>query len=448
MESSLVSWQFENFSTAELNPSPVSPGPPSPTLYHNGVPLSLKTHITGKSIDMESIPTFNISQSSEVSTRARVASSLLNDLEQLEFKTELNDYGMNWTEEASVNLFEELSEIEFTPSVVPEKTFEKLPQHQLTEYSSIIFHPTELLTEQSSPDFSALTAEFQSILESVESLHKVSTNTAPLAQGPPIAGIPITIIDGDALVPVEIDLTSGLNDTEMENMEIDIDDVNVKILNEDDIEIINESEILDMGYISNHGSPASSVYSQHSEHFDEDDCRDDAAGKILDALLLGDLTAAQAYLPVINGDDSSMCSVSSNSSIEDITSPKPSVSVSVEKKKAERRGRKPGKKLAKGSLEYIKDKSLRKKEQNKTAATRYRQKKKMEVAVILDSEAELQKQNDDLVKAKDDIWKQVLMVRQLLREVIQARKPVTGKPIMVKGSVIPVSKNVVKNRRK
>jgi len=120
-----------------------------------------------------------------------------------------------------------------------------------------------------------------------------------------------------------------------------------------------------------------------------------------------------------------------------------------------RRGRKPGKRLAKGSIEYIRDKSLRKKEQNKTAATRYRQKKKMEVAITLETEAQLQEKHDNLQKSKDDLHRQILMVKQLLREVINAKKA-SSLPILkgssttstVVRSSIPVSRVVGRNRRK
>jgi hypothetical protein len=110
--------------------------------------------------------------------------------------------------------------------------------------------------------------------------------------------------------------------------------------------------------------------------------------------------------------------------------------------------------LAKGSLEYIRDKSLRKKEQNKTAATRYRQKKKMEVAVTLETESELQERHDNLEKTKDDLHRQILMVKQLLREVINAKKlssPIFKRenPVVVGGSgTVPVSRAVGRNRRK
>lgn len=432
--------------------------------------MSHKTQIISKSIDMGSTPTFNIIPQSLAESASQMASNILNALEdQLPLKPETNDYGMFWDEEGNTNLFEELEGFEFQQDVSSASNNQTIlakiaeEQHQLTEYSVVNLLTGEPVTElePSSADVSSVNAEFQAILESLRKESSADTDT--LGQVFQYAGIPTTFIDGEALVPVEVDGTCGLTGIDMEKMDIELDDINVNVISEDDIEIIDESEILDLGSISNHGSPASSVYSvQQYERLDEDDYHTDAAGHIIDALLNGDLSTAQSFLPAIHNDDSSMCSVSSNGStnssvacIEDVTIPKPSTTIPAGvNKKPERRGRKPGKKLAKGSIEYIKDKSIRKKEQNKTAATRYRQKKKMEVAVILDSESELQIQHDELVKSKDDIWKQVLMVRQLLREVIQARKPkpstpIQGKPISVRGGAIPVPTKIVgKNRRK
>jgi len=168
------------------------------------------------------------------------------------------------------------------------------------------------------------------------------------------------------------------------------------------------------------------------------DQHSEAATKILDALLLGDVATAETYLPDIDiadedEDDDDDYNEDAESSImssdsEDSYHPSSSgraiasTSSSSPAKKPERRGRKPGKK---GSLTNIKDKGLRKKEQNKTAATRYRQKKKMEFSIILESEAELQGEHDDLLKKKDNLHREILMVKQLLRDVLQAKKPIT-----------------------
>jgi len=447
MESSLVSWQYENFSSAKLVSPPVSPAPPaSPTLYSYGIPMSLENTPNGKIMGMDNHSTIGSS------SRAQLASSLLKNVEQFGSNgMEMNDFGMNWGEESvNLGLFEELCEIEYTPPASPKKTLQP-QQHQLSEHSIADFSSLEQLPTDSAA-VSALTAEFQAILESLP-------KDSPINTVMDIGGIPTTVIDGEALVPVEIDL-SLISDQDLKDLNIDIDDVRVQAINEEEMELIDESEIIDLGEISNVNSPASSsIYSLAEDGMLEDDEDREAnkAEKILDALLLGDVSTAQSYVTI--QDESSMSSNSTQSSqasssyIEEVRTPQ---SKKTANKKPERRGRKPGKRFAKGSLEYIRDKSLRKKEQNKTAATRYRQKKKMEVAVTLDTEAELQEKHDDLTKAKDDLQRQILMVKQLLREVINAKK--ASFPMLKAQSPAPavaggrgnitVSRVVGRNRRK
>jgi cyclic AMP-dependent transcription factor ATF-4 len=367
-----------------------------------------------------------------------MASSLLKNVELLGSNVEMNDFGMNWDEEnINLGLFEELSEIEYTPPASPKKTsLQAQQQPHLSEHSIANFDSVEelVLPPTDSAAVSALTAEFQKILESLPKENTIMD----------IGGIPTTVIDGEALVPVEIDL-SLLSAADLRELNIDIDGANLESMDdEDDMEIIDESELNGLN------SPTgSSVYSLAEDVIveDEDDRHANTAELILDALLVGDVNTAQSYVNV--EDDSSRCSsVSSGaSSVSFIEEVKP--------KKTERRGRKPTKRLAKGSLDYIRDKGLRKKEQNKTAATRYRQKKKMEVAVTLETEAQLQEKHDDLEKKKDDLQKQILMVKQLLREVMNAKKapslPVfrgTSSSTVVSAASIPVSRVVGRNRRK
>lgn len=437
MESGLVSWQYENFSSAKLSSPPVSPVPPaSPTLYSYGIPTSL----TGKDQGMELVsPAVTISSSS----RAQLASSLLKNVELLGSSgNEMNDFGMNWDEESvNLGLFEELSAIEYTPPASPKKT--PHPHHQLSEHSIANFNSVEelYLPPSDSAAVSALTAEFQKILESLPKENTIMD----------IGGIHTTVIDGEALVPVEIDL-SLLSSQDLKDLNIDIDGVRIETMSENDMDIIDEHELKGVN------SPdSSSVYSLAEDIIveDEDDREANTAEKILDALLVGDVNTAQSYVTI--HDESSMCSSNSSSSsisfIEEVRSPV-AVSTPAATKKTERRGRKPGKRLSKGSVEYIRDKSLRKKEQNKTAATRYRHKKKMEVAVTLETESQLQDKHDDLQKSKDDLHRQIIMVKQLLREVINAKKA-SSLPVL-KGSntstvvsgTIPVSRVVGRNRRK
>jgi hypothetical protein len=445
--SSLVSWQFENFSSAKLNLSPpdspsTSP-PPSPSLYNGRSSIQNNKadylHAGGK------VGAATLHQGSKsASIRAQLASTILNDLEEkASVKVEFNDFGLNWNEESvNLNLFEELAEIEYTPPSSPKRSSPaaNLPSTSNAVNIQLLSQPVHTLNGQvseSSADISSLTAEFQAILDS---LPKDSDNTEALSHVLQIAGIPTTIIDGEALVPVELDLT-GITQSDLLNNNIDMEDIDnvyVQDMSDNDSDIIEESELYE---ISNQGSPAYSVHSnsnfgpmltttvvdQHSE----------AAQKILDALLLGDVATAETYLPDISrsdeeDDDSSMSSEDSYHPL-----PSPPRARPVVEKKPERRGRKPTKKVTKGSSGYVKDKIIRKKEQNKTAATRYRQKKKLEFSVILESEAELQQEHDNLEKKKDDLQREILMVKQLLRDVIQSRKPATAN-----------NKTIIRNRRR
>ena len=67
------------------------------------------------------------------------------------------------------------------------------------------------------------------------------------------------------------------------------------------------------------------------------------------------------------------------------------------------------------------DKKSRKKEQNKNAATRYRQKKKQEVEVILDEERILADKNQKLFCDFKDKKREVNYLKGLLREIFKAK---------------------------
>lgn len=88
MESSqMVSWQFENFSTAELSPptSPVSPS--SPLFYNDGSKSPSSPSGTFKGLNSGATMLSTQSQkpalSSALSSRAQTACNILNELEQM-----------------------------------------------------------------------------------------------------------------------------------------------------------------------------------------------------------------------------------------------------------------------------------------------------------------------------------------------------------------------------
>lgn len=69
----------------------------------------------------------------------------------------------------------------------------------------------------------------------------------------------------------------------------------------------------------------------------------------------------------------------------------------------------------------IEDKKSRKKEQNKNAATRYRQKKKAEIEEILIVERQLKEKNDELKSKSADIGREIRYLKSLMREVCKAK---------------------------
>ncbi|XP_053693908.1 activating transcription factor of chaperone isoform X2 [Sabethes cyaneus] len=69
----------------------------------------------------------------------------------------------------------------------------------------------------------------------------------------------------------------------------------------------------------------------------------------------------------------------------------------------------------------IEDKKSRKKEQNKNAATRYRQKKKAEIEEILIEERKLRDKNEELKDKSADIAREIRYLKSLMREVCKAK---------------------------
>lgn len=67
------------------------------------------------------------------------------------------------------------------------------------------------------------------------------------------------------------------------------------------------------------------------------------------------------------------------------------------------------------------DKKSRKKEQNKNAATRYRQKKKAEIEVALDEERELLDIHSSLEVTCADVKREITYLKSLMREIYQAK---------------------------
>uniref|UniRef100_A0AAG5DJA1 BZIP domain-containing protein n=1 Tax=Anopheles atroparvus TaxID=41427 RepID=A0AAG5DJA1_ANOAO len=67
------------------------------------------------------------------------------------------------------------------------------------------------------------------------------------------------------------------------------------------------------------------------------------------------------------------------------------------------------------------DKKSRKKEQNKNAATRYRQKKKAEIEEILTEENELRDRNEQLQAKSTDLGREIRCLKNLMRELLRGK---------------------------
>jgi len=129
---------------------------------------------------------------------------------------------------------------------------------------------------------------------------------------------------------------------------------------------------------------------------------EDVSEKILDALLVGNLAQAEGFM---RRNDSFL-------SLSGSTVSAPAIPAA----------RKPSVPVRKPRLGPKTDKALRKKEQNKSAATRYREKKKMEMSLVSLKEEELSEVNADLQKSKDDLEREISIVKKLLKEIIRSKR--------------------------
>lgn len=94
----------------------------------------------------------------------------------------------------------------------------------------------------------------------------------------------------------------------------------------------------------------------------------------------------------------------------------PSIGAALKAKQAKQK-RKP--RLNRRSVE---DRQSRKKEQNKSAANRYRLKKKAEIEILLDEERDLIKRNEHLKSQDQEVSRELKYLRGLLRELLKAKE--------------------------
>lgn len=74
-----------------------------------------------------------------------------------------------------------------------------------------------------------------------------------------------------------------------------------------------------------------------------------------------------------------------------------------------------------GRMPTVEDRKYRKKEQNKNAANRYRQKKKAEIEIILEEEKGLEQRNHELSVKFSDVKREIKYIKSLMRELYRAK---------------------------
>ncbi|KAH8273776.1 hypothetical protein KR044_000264 [Drosophila immigrans] len=145
-----------------------------------------------------------------------------------------------------------------------------------------------------------------------------------------------------------------------------------------------------------------------------DDCESQASSS-MDSSSNSDTSGTGSS--VADVDEEWLPETSSNSpahTIEEEQSPSPSASASSSGGSAKKRTRTYGR--------GVEDRKIRKKEQNKNAATRYRQKKKIEMEHVLGEEQELVQANDELRRTLSERRNESRYLRQLIREFYEGRK--------------------------
>ncbi|XP_051859169.1 activating transcription factor of chaperone isoform X1 [Drosophila albomicans] len=144
-----------------------------------------------------------------------------------------------------------------------------------------------------------------------------------------------------------------------------------------------------------------------------DDCESQASSSMGSSSSNSDTSVTGSS--VADADEEWLPEMSSNSpahTIEEEQSPSasPSSSSGSAKKRTRTYGR------------GVEDRKIRKKEQNKNAATRYRQKKKIEMEHVLGEEQELVQANEELRRTLSERRNESRYLRQLIREFYEGRK--------------------------
>lgn len=486
------SWQYEIHSSAEYTP-PLSPAPPSPTLYsfslspvnnvNKGIdfldvksssltPIQNEIEIIGypqldEGEDTEELLTLTtmpplspfikgsggesflaenmlVSSISVMSSNyAEVVSMIppgrLPVVDQLPKFVLPHIEDLEWKEEKSYNLgeiFEDIGNLDCSQGVLddqfqPEsplgKPELKVDIRSLPPFTVKTESTSNDATEQSDSNNVELQDCFQEIIE------ELGLNV-DIANIETIPGI-VYVDELNELVNEGEDLGLISRDDSMMEMESEDDqlDGDNSIGNQSpdssfgEVVIVSDDSQSDLKLFMNDSmmsTTSSLIYMSQASSTCSSDDEDDAQEMIIDALGRGDMVTAESVLNSSRlGRQSRGGRNAEAKAVDDGT--RASTSLYSEKLamlKPEKRGRKPSSAGAGKSWANLTDKSLRKKEQNKTAATRYRQKKKMQTLYSLEKEQELAKISEKLCEQRDELAKEIRVTKSILRLLFSAKK--------------------------
>jgi len=410
---STTSWQTSPSAKYYNCVSPNSPGSPvaspsSPTLYQVAQDDGLFVQNGGTRASGLS----KNDGSTTASNRSQLATTLLKSLEEYQHLEEFqiqNGLGTDWSEEnVNLELFNELSALEYTPPAVsPLDDFEKQTNFgEDLEVSIESENENELLDE--------LSAEFIDIINSLPRTARADDIGDDLIDFADLIYSSPAETQGHQPTALAAILPSAMvGKTAGEEEVIDVSDSSTDE-SENEEDMFMETDVAqaasELGASFQYLTPEeSSILSYSSLSMSEDESSMLSDEKMLDALLVGNLDEAVTFMPGVL-----LPLYTSEDSIKEIKiQPK-------EQRKPTKGGRKATNQRRKKTPKI--EKIIRKKEQNKTAALRYRMKKKVEVEVTLEREAELQADHDNLMKEKNELAKEIQMVKQLLKAVFSNRK--------------------------
>jgi len=309
---------------------------------------------------------------------AQISTKTLEDYIKDEFIKE--EHFANWLEEKiELPIFEQLpvpenSQIKH-PSIVYE-TVEKVPQQQ---------------QQQQHDDTQTLLQEFETVLGDVEACHQIVPPTCSTLTPPQSPSHKIINVDTQLLVtlqPVQQPLFAG-------NHSI----YNIQVPAEDSLYVSDTSR----------------------EWSTEDISLSSLGGDVANELAVVDEYVRSHTKDIPS--PSSPCTSSNGSSIStEDSADDPDWSFETERKSLNQSVHDSSKNRHKPySRPSVEDKKVRKKEQNKNAATRYRQKKKQEIKEIQGEERELTDHNEKLTNQIKDLQREIGYLKGLMRDLFKAK---------------------------